>query len=83
MEEKVDIGYRAPGSSSILWSLKRGQPTRAGFRELCAAVAPKEFELHIRLNLGRAGAVIYAGDLTEEYVEFNKGDVTDPASLGG
>jgi N-acetylglutamate synthase/N-acetylornithine aminotransferase len=35
------------------------------------------------LNLGRAQAVIYAADLTEKYVEFNKGDVTDPTTLGG
>ncbi len=83
VEEKVDIGYSAAGSSQILWSLKRGQPTKAMFQELCAAVAPKEFDLHIRLNLGKAGAVIYAADLTEEYVEFNKGDMADPASLGG
>jgi glutamate N-acetyltransferase/amino-acid N-acetyltransferase len=83
VEEKVDIGYSAPGSSQILWSLKRGQPTTASFRELCAAVAPKEFDLHIRLNLGRASALMYAADLTEEYVEFNKGDVSDPGSLGG
>jgi N-acetylglutamate synthase/N-acetylornithine aminotransferase len=50
---------------------------------LCAAVAPKEFDLHINLNLGKAGAVMYAADLTEEYVDFNKGDVGDPTSLGG
>ncbi len=83
VEEKVDIGYSAPGSRNILWSLKRGQPTTAIFKELCAAVAPKEFDLHVNLNLGRAGAVIYAADLTEEYVDFNKGDVSDPGSLGG
>jgi glutamate N-acetyltransferase/amino-acid N-acetyltransferase len=83
IEEKVDIGYSAPGRRSILWSLRRGQPSRANFKALCAAVAPAEFDLHIRLNLGRAGAVIYAADLTEEYVDFNKGDVSDPASLGG
>ncbi len=83
VEDKVDIGYSAPGSRDVLWSLKRGQPTRATFRELCAAVAPKEFDLHIRLNLGKAGAVIYASDLTEDYVSFNKGDVSDPTSLGG
>ena len=45
--------------------------------------APKEFELHINLNLGKANAVMYAADLTEEYVDFNKGDVTDASSLGG
>jgi glutamate N-acetyltransferase/amino-acid N-acetyltransferase len=97
VEEKIDIGYssvqpsrddsvgtrdaRAP--RKILWSLKRGQPTQATFKELCAAVAPKEFELHINLNLGQAGAVMYAADLTEAYVDYNKGDVTDPTTLGG
>ena len=83
VEEKVDIGYSAPGGKQILWSLKRGQPTKATFKQLCAAVAPKEFDLHINLNLGKAGAVMYAADLTEEYVDFNKGDVTDVSSLGG
>lgn len=83
VERKVDIGYSAPGSRKILWSLKRGQPTKATFKQLCAAVAAKEFDLHIRLNLGKAGALMYASDLTEEYVEFNKGDVSDPTSLGG
>ena len=82
-EEKIDIGYSAAGGKKILWSLKRGQPTKSSFKQLCAAVAPKEFELHIRLNLGKANAVMYAADLTEEYVDFNKGDVTDASSLGG
>ena len=45
--------------------------------------APNEFELYINLNLGKACALMYAADLTEEYVEFNKGDVTDPTTLGG
>jgi len=83
VEERVDIGYSAPDAKRILWSLKRGQPTRATFKQLCAAVAPREFELHLNLNLGRAGAVMYAADLTEQYVDFNKGDVSDPTSLGG
>ena len=83
VEEKIDIGYSAAGGKKILWSLKRGQPTKAAFKDLCAAVTPKEFELHINLNLGQAKAVMYAADLTEEYVDFNKGDVTDPGSLGG
>jgi glutamate N-acetyltransferase/amino-acid N-acetyltransferase len=83
VEEKVDIGYSSAGSKKILWSLKRGQPTKATFKQLCIAAAPKEFDLHINLNLGKAGAVMYACDLTEEYVDFNKGDVGDPGSLGG
>jgi len=83
VEDKVDIGYSAPGSRKILWSLKRGQPTKATFKELCAAAAPKEFDLHIRLNVGKAAALMYAADLTEAYVDYNKGDVTDPTTLGG
>ena len=83
VEEKIDIGYAASGGKKILWSLKRGQPTKATFKQLCEAVAPKEFELHINLNLGRENAVMYAADLTEAYVDYNKGDVTDASSLGG
>jgi glutamate N-acetyltransferase/amino-acid N-acetyltransferase len=83
VEEKVDIGYSASGGKKILWSLKHGQPTQATFKQLCVAVAPKEFDLHINLNLGNAGAVMYACDLTEEYVDFNKGDVNNLDSLGG
>jgi len=83
VEQKVDIGYSAPGSRQVLWSLRRGQPTRATFPELCAAARPNEFDLHIHLNIGRAEALFYAADLTESYVQFNKGDVSDPRSLGG
>lgn len=83
VEEQVDIGYSAPGSRKIVWSLRKGQPTRASFGELCGAVAPGEFDLHIRLNVGSASDVLYAADLTEEYVDFNKGNVADPAALGG
>ena len=83
VEDRVDIGYSVPGSRKILWSLKRGQPTKATFKELCTAAAPKEFDLHIRLNLGKADALMYAADLTEAYVDYNKGDVTDPTTLGG
>ena len=83
VEGRVDIGYAAPGSSKVLWSLRRGQPTTASYADLCAAAAPTEFDLVIRLNLGKGRAVIHAADLTEAYVEFNKGDVTDPSTLGG
>jgi glutamate N-acetyltransferase/amino-acid N-acetyltransferase len=83
VEDKVDIGYSASGSNKIIYSLKAGKPTRVTFERLCKAVADPEFDLHINLNLGKGKAIMYASDLTEEYVEFNKGDVTDPASLGG
>ena len=83
VEEKIDVAYSAPGGKKLFYALKRGQPTKTSFDSLCKIVAQKEFDLHISLNLGRSSAVIYAADLTEEYVDFNKGDVSDPASMGG
>jgi glutamate N-acetyltransferase/amino-acid N-acetyltransferase len=83
VEEKIDVAYSAPGGKKLLYALKKGQPTKTSFDTLCKLVAQKEFELHINLNLGKGGAVMYSSDLTEEYVDFNKGDVSDPASLGG
>lgn len=83
VEEKVDLGYSVPGSKKILWCVKRGRPTNISYSTLCAAVAPKQFDLHINLNLGNANAVIYAADLTEQYVEFNKGDLSGQGTPGG
>lgn len=86
VEDKVDIGYGTAGSRKVLWSLRRGQPTKTPFADLWKAVQADEFELHIRLNLGKAAAAMYAADLTEEYVDFNKGTIADPnqaGSLGG
>ena len=83
LEEKIDLGYSAPGNKKITFALKRGQPTKTPFAQLVRMVAEREFDLHIFLNLGNGSAVVYTCDLTEEYVDFNKGDVTDPASLGG
>ncbi len=83
VEEKIDVAYSAPGSSKHLYALKKGQPSKTSFDALCKMVAQKEFDLHINLHLGKSNAIIYAADLTEEYVDFNKGDVSDPTSLGG
>jgi glutamate N-acetyltransferase/amino-acid N-acetyltransferase len=82
IEEKVDMAYTTKGGKP-LFALKNGQPTKTSFAALCKITAQKEFDLHINLNLGTSGAVVYAADLTEEYVDFNKGDVSDPTSLGG
>lgn len=82
-ETSINLGYSLPGSSRITYALRKGQPTSTSFDTLVKLVAAKEFDLHIFLNLGKHDAVIYTSDLTEEYVEFNKGDVSDPKSLGG
>lgn len=83
VEEKVDVAYSAPGSQSLVFSLKQGKPTKVSFKRLCAEVAREEFDLHIQLNLGKGSAVVHTCDLTEEYIDFNKGDISNPAALGG
>ena len=83
VESKIDVGYSLPGRREVLYSLRRGCPTGVSFGALCKISAAPAFDLHIHLHLGRAAAVIYSADLTAAYVEFNKGDVTDPSSLGG
>jgi glutamate N-acetyltransferase/amino-acid N-acetyltransferase len=82
-EKKIDVGYSRPGQCKITYAVRGGEPTRATFRTLGAIVAKPEFDLHIFLNVGRHDCVLYTSDLTEEYVEFNKGNVSDPKSLGG
>jgi glutamate N-acetyltransferase/amino-acid N-acetyltransferase len=83
VEEKIDVGYSLPGDKKVLFSLRKGRPTDASFAALCKITAQPAFDLHINLNLGKSNALMYAADLTEEYVDFNKGDVSDPTSLGG
>ena len=82
-EKGIDVGYSLPGRREVLYSLKRGRPTGVPFGALCNISVLPAFDLHIHLHLGRASAVIYSADLTEAYVDFNKGDITDPSSLGG
>jgi glutamate N-acetyltransferase/amino-acid N-acetyltransferase len=82
-ESKIDVGYSRPGKNKIVFAVRRGQPTRVGLQTLGAIVSQPEFDLHIFLNTGRHDCVLYTSDLTEEYVEFNKGNLSDPKSLGG
>lgn len=82
-EAKIDVGYSTPGKSKIMFAVRRGQPTKVGLQTLGAIVGEPEFDLHIFLNAGRHDCVLYTSDLTEEYVEFNKGNLSDPKSLGG
>jgi N-acetylglutamate synthase/N-acetylornithine aminotransferase len=50
---------------------------------LARITSEPEFDLHVDLHRGRGEFMIYAADLTEDYVALNKGDVTNPATLGG
>lgn len=74
VEEKVDLGYSLPDSKKVLFSLKKGQPTTTPLDALRKITTGKAFDLHINLNVGKSAAIIYTADLTEEYVDFNKGE---------
>ena len=82
-ETKVDVGYCSPGSAAISFALKRGKPTKISIQTLAKIVSAAEFDIHIFLHAGSHDCVLYTSDLTEQYVEFNKGDISDPTSLGG
>ena len=82
-ETIVDVGYAEPGSRKILFAFRRGRPTNVALKTLAKVTSAPEFDLHVDLHRGRGEFVLYAADLTENYVAFNKGDITDPATLGG
>lgn len=82
-ENVVDVGYAAPDSRKILFAFRRGRPTNVALKALARITSEPEFDLHVDLHRGRGEFMIYAADLTEDYVTLNKGDITDPATLGG
>lgn len=81
---KVDIGYKSTATANkTIWAVRKGRPANTSFEQLCQAVEPEKFEIIIHLNLGKGKSWIYASDLTEMYVTFNKGNIHDPKTLGG
>ena len=82
-EAMVDVGYAKPGNREVIFGFRRGQPTNVSLQKLAQITSAPEFDVHVDLHAGRGEFVMYAADLTEDYVAFNKGDVSDPKSLGG
>jgi glutamate N-acetyltransferase/amino-acid N-acetyltransferase len=82
-ESCVDVGYAKPGSRKILFAFRRGRPTNVALKTLGKISTAPEFDLHVDLHLGRADFTMYASDLTENYVAFNRRYESTPASLGG
>ncbi len=82
-ESRIGIGYAKSGGKRVVFAFQRGRPTNVALKTLATITLAPEFDLHVDLHLGRGDFTIYAADLTEEYVTLNKGDVTDPTSLGG
>ena len=66
--EKIDLYY------DDVAVLKKGQPVDQNKPLWKKIVANKTFTITMDLNLGAAEEAILAADLTEEYVNFNKGE---------
>ena len=64
----VDVLYNG------LPAVKRGMPTRTPVAKLRKIVAQPAFTIDIQLHLGRGHCAMHTCDLTEKYVEFNKGE---------
>ncbi len=82
-EALVDVGYAPTDGRKILFAFRHGRPTNVALKKLARITSEPEFDLHVDLHGGRGEFMLYAADLTEDYVAFNKGDVTDPTTLGG
>lgn len=82
-ESVVDVGYAKPGRHEIIFAFRNGRPTSVAFKTLAKISSAPEFDLQVDLHLGRSEFTMYASDVTEDYVAFNKGDVGDPTTLGG
>ena len=82
-ETIVDIGYARSGGEKIVFAFRRGRPTNVALKTLARIASAPEFSLQVDLHRGGGEFVLYAADLTENYVAFNKGDITDPETLGG
>ncbi len=67
-EERVDIAYN--GVSAV----RGGMATRTPLARLKKIVAQPTFTIDIHLHLGRGHCAMHTCDLTEKYVELNKGE---------
>ncbi len=73
-ENKVDLAYSLPGCDDLTYVLKNGQPVDVPLSTVRKITEQKEFDLHIFLNVGDVETTFFTADLTEEYVDFNKGE---------
>ena len=82
-ESRVDVGYAKPGSRKVLFAFRRGRPTNVALKALSKISTAPEFDLHVDLHMGRSDFTMYASDLTEAYVAFNRRYESNPALRSG
>ncbi len=67
-EDLVDIAYNG------VFAARRGVATKVSLQKLRRSVKQPTFTLDIHLHLGHGRCTMYSCDLTEKYVELNKGE---------
>ena len=67
-EDLVDIAYNG------VPAVRGGMPTRTSLAKLKKIVVQPTFTIDIRLHLGHGRCTMHTCDLTEKYVELNKGE---------
>ncbi len=67
-ESKIEIAYNG------VPAVANGMPARTPVEKLKKIVAQPEFQIDIHMHLGRGRCTMFTCDLTEKYVEFNKGE---------
>ena len=67
-ESKINIRYDG------VPAVKNGVPAKTAFSKLKRIVAKPTFRIDIDLHLGRGACKMFTTDLTEKYVELNKGE---------
>jgi len=68
VEDRVDIAYNG------VPAVRRGMATRTPLAKLKKIVAQPTFTIDIHLHLGHGHCTMHTCDLTERYVELNKGE---------
>ncbi len=74
VEEQLELFYRASPSDDPVPAFLRGNAVDANLSQWKEIVARKEFIVELNLHLGEGKARLFAADLTEAYVNFNKSE---------
>ncbi len=79
VEEKLDLSYFAGHPEKLDGTqavpvLRKGEALHDKVSDWKAVVIQKEFTIHLNLHLGKGAATLFATDLSEGYVDFNKSE---------
>lgn len=74
VEDKLHLAYRSDDGSKPVTVFTKGLPVDKNERKWKLIVSKKEFIIEMDLGLGRGSARLFASDLTDGYVNFNRSE---------